>query len=203
MNGIFTSGTSLLSSIKPATLSCQFQGEDKTTNRSDSIPLIPCGVSVLTWEVEEWVRSATEGQSGPSAYPPNHFCSLSPEVRCHPVGPHPIQRIGDVILQCFWWSREFVNACPLYNQHKPSSQAPAGFLQALYSTSSFVQHLSGLLNSLPPSDGNTTILTMVDHFSRIAHFVPLSKLSSAKKTARLVLLHIFQLHGLLVDMVLD
>lgn len=116
---------------KYAALSRQFQGEDKTTNGSDSIPLIPCGVSVLTWEVEERVRSATEGQSGPSACPPNRFCSPSPEVRCHPVGPHPIQRVGDVFLQWFWWSREFVNACPVYNQHKPSSQAAAGFLQTL------------------------------------------------------------------------
>lgn len=44
---------------------------------------------------------------------------------------------------------------------------------------------------------------MVDRFSKMANFVPLPKFPSAKKTARLVLLHIFWFHGLLVDVVLD
>ncbi|XP_067456282.1 uncharacterized protein [Thunnus thynnus] len=37
----------------------------------------------------------------------------------------------------------------------------------------------------------------------MAHFVPLPKLPSAKRTAQLVLLHIFRLHGLPVDVVSD
>lgn len=34
-----------------------------------------------------------------------------------------------------------------------------------------------------------------DHFSKMAHFVPLSKLPSSKETAELVLLHAFCVHG--------
>ena len=59
------------------------------------------------------------------------------------------------------------------------------------------------VTGLPPSKGNTTILTVVDRFSKMAHFVPLTKLPSAKETAEQVLLHVFRLHGLPVDVVSD
>ena len=57
--------------------------------------------------------------------------------------------------------------------------------------------------SLTPSDGNTAIPTVVDQFSNAAHFILLSKLTSAKETAQLMMQHIFRIHGLSVDMVSD
>ncbi|XP_044191493.1 uncharacterized protein LOC122969660 [Thunnus albacares] len=59
------------------------------------------------------------------------------------------------------------------------------------------------VTGLPSSEGHTVILTIVDRFSKMAHFVPLPKLPSAKRTAQLVLLHIFRLHGFSVDVVSD
>jgi len=52
------------------------------------------------------------------------------------------------------------------------------------------------VTSLPPSNGNTTIQTVVDRFSKMDHFVPLPELPSAKETAEQVLFHVFRLHGL-------
>lgn len=49
---------------------------------------------------------------------------------------------------------------------------------------------------VPPSEGNTTILTVVDRFSKMAHFIPLAKLLAAKETADIMLSHVFMLHGL-------
>lgn len=49
------------------------------------------------------------------------------------------------------------------------------------------------VTGLPPSDGNTTSLTIVDRFSKSAQFVPLPKLPSAKETAELLLNHVFLL----------
>lgn len=57
------------------------------------------------------------------------------------------------------------------------------------------------VTSLPPSYGNVVILTMVDRFSKIAHFIPLIKLPAVKETAQLVLEQVFHLHGLLMDVV--
>lgn len=54
---------------------------------------------------------------------------------------------------------------------------------------------------LPPSNGNTIVLSLVDRFSKVLHVVPLSKLPSVKETAQLLLLEIFDLHGLTVAVV--
>lgn len=56
---------------------------------------------------------------------------------------------------------------------------------------------------LPCSIGNTVILTIVDRLSKIADFIVLLKLPSAKETAQLLVQHVFHLHGLPVDVLSD
>lgn len=56
---------------------------------------------------------------------------------------------------------------------------------------------------LPPSNGNTTILTIVDHFTKAVHFVPLSKIPTATETADFLVLHVLWLHGIPLDIVFD
>ncbi|KAI3374601.1 hypothetical protein L3Q82_021170, partial [Scortum barcoo] len=51
--------------------------------------------------------------------------------------------------------------------------------------------------------GNTTVLTVVDRFSKMAHFIPLPKLPSAKETAQVMINHVFRIHGLPTDIVSD
>lgn len=59
------------------------------------------------------------------------------------------------------------------------------------------------MTGLLPSAGNTVILTIVDLFSKAAHFITLPKLPTAMETARLLTLHVFRLHGILEDIVSD
>lgn len=59
------------------------------------------------------------------------------------------------------------------------------------------------VTGLPPSEGNTTILTVVERFAKAVHFIPLPKLPSALETADLLVLHVFRLHGIPVDVVSD
>ncbi len=59
------------------------------------------------------------------------------------------------------------------------------------------------VTALPPSQGHTVVLTVVDRFSKAAHFIPLPKLPSAKETALIVVDHVFRLHGLPIDVVSD
>ena len=49
----------------------------------------------------------------------------------------------------------------------------------------------------------TVILTIVDRFSKAAHFIALPKLPSAFTTAELLVLHVFRLHGIPIDIVSD
>lgn len=130
--------------VKQDDLSWQFSGSEDSTSTETILPS-PCVVASLTWEIEERMRTSTEGQAGPSTCPSDRLyvpASLRSDVlqwahdskfSCHPG----IKRTRDVLQQRFWWAtleedtREYVSACPTYNRNKPSRQAPSGFLQPL------------------------------------------------------------------------
>ncbi|KAI3375592.1 hypothetical protein L3Q82_003912 [Scortum barcoo] len=57
------------------------------------------------------------------------------------------------------------------------------------------------VTGLPPSNGKTVILTIVDRFSKAAHFVALAKLPTARETADLLANHVVRLHGIPRDIV--
>jgi hypothetical protein len=82
-------------------------------------------------------------------------------------------------------------------------QALEGLLQPLLIPHRPWPHITlDFVTGLPPSDGNLIeILTVVDMFSKAGHLIPLPKLPSAKETAQLMVQHVFQIHGLPVDMV--
>ncbi|CAJ1048226.1 uncharacterized protein lrfn4b [Xyrichtys novacula] len=204
--------------VKPDALSRQFQRTEDSVVGAETILPTSCLVALLTWDIEEKVKAATEGQPGPSSCPSN--CLFVPpalrsevlqwahssKLSCHPG----IQRTQHALLRRFWWPtvqedvREFVKACPTCSQHKTSRRPPAGLLQPLPVPHRPWSHISlDFVTGLPTSDGHTVILTIVDRFSKMVHFVPLPKLPTAKQTAQLVLLHVFRLHGLPVDVVSD
>lgn len=72
-----------------------------------------------------------------------------------------------------------------------------------YSQPPLVTHCSCFITGLPISQGNNTILTIVDRFSKAMHFVALPKLPTARETADLLVQHVFRLHGILLDIVSD
>lgn len=59
------------------------------------------------------------------------------------------------------------------------------------------------VTGLPPSGGNNTILTIVDRFSKVVHFVPLPKLATALETANLLITHVFRLDCIPQEIVSD
>lgn len=59
------------------------------------------------------------------------------------------------------------------------------------------------VTGLPKSGGNTAVLTVVDCFSKMAHFIALPKLPSAKETALIMLKEVFRIHGFPKAIVLD
>ncbi len=100
--------------------------------------------------------------------------------------------------------RSFVLACSVCATGKTSNRPPDGLLQPLSVPSRPWSHIAlDFLTALPPYQGKTAILTVVDRFSKAAHFIPLPKLPSAKETAVTVVDHVFRLHGLLMDVVSD
>ncbi len=87
-------------------------------------------------------------------------------------------------------TQAFVLACTMCARSKASLRTLVWLIHPLPVPGHSWEHIGlDFVTGLPPSEGNTVILTIVDHFSRVAHFVALSKLNSARETAADVLVH--------------
>lgn len=110
-----------------------------------------------------------------------------------------------VFLHCFWCTNLEDDTCHFAKAHsvclkrKSSYRAPSSLLQPLPIPHHPWSHNSlDFVTGLPPSSGNTVILSVVDRFSKMTQFVPLFKLLLAKETAQLILHHVFHLYGITV-----
>ena len=52
------------------------------------------------------------------------------------------------------------------------------------------------ITDLPPSKGFDSILTVVDRFTKMAHFIPCTKAITIQETAELLMREVFRHHGL-------
>jgi transposase InsO family protein len=59
------------------------------------------------------------------------------------------------------------------------------------------------ISDLPPVNGVDMVLVIVDHFSKMAHFVPCSKTISGKEIADLLLKSVVRLHSIPEDITFD
>lgn len=59
------------------------------------------------------------------------------------------------------------------------------------------------VTGLPPSMGKTVILSIIDCFSKAAHLIALQKLPTTPETAKLLVEHVFRLHGIPAEIVSD
>ncbi len=87
---------------------------------------------------------------------------------------------------------------------KNPRQLPAGLLKPLPTPQRPWSHIAiDFITDLPNSQGNTTILTIVDRFSKACRLLPLPKLPTAFETAELLCNQVFWLYGLPEDIVSD
>lgn len=92
-----------------------------------------------------------------------------------------------------WWPnmdndiKGYVSACSVCACNKNNNQPPAGLLLPLPAPGRPWSHIAqDFVTRLPPSEGNTVVCTIIDRFSKVAHFIPLTKLSIALETAQLL-----------------
>ena len=85
--------------------------------------------------------------------------------------------------------REYVEAWSICASNKTSSRVQMGLLQSLpVPTHPWAEISLNFVTGLPVSEGNPTVLTVVDRFSKMTDFIALPKLPSAKET------HVFRIH---------
>ncbi|KAL1021133.1 hypothetical protein UPYG_G00009230, partial [Umbra pygmaea] len=180
---------------RQARLHCQ-EGTEQLS--SDTILPELCVVGAILWKVEKEVKRALLRDPGPGNVP-NHLLYVPAAVRsvvlkwahsskltCHPG----ITRTLAFVNRRFWWSTvkedvtSYVSACPVCALNKNSNKPSTGLLRPLPIPRRPWSHVAlDFVTGLPPSDGNTTILTVVDRFTKFAYYLPLPKLPSAQETA--------------------
>lgn len=163
------------------------------------------------------VRRAQNQQADPGNCPSNHLFvpdSVHPQVlqwahtswlTCHPGLNHTLA----FLRQQFWWctmkadTRSFISACCVCTQNKSSTKPSSGLLRPFPAPSHPWSHIAlDFVTGPSPSNSKTVILTIIDLFSKSAHFLALPKLPSARETASLLVEHVFRLHGLPADFIL-
>lgn len=96
----------------------------------------------------------------------------------------------------FWW-RKTSRTLSLLSSVLFSNSPPAGLLRPLPIPTRPWSHIAlDFITGLPPSSDNTAILTVVDWFSIVVHFITLPKLPKALEMAKVLTDHVFHLHGI-------
>ncbi|KAK9395697.1 hypothetical protein NXF25_019058 [Crotalus adamanteus] len=102
----------------------------------------------------------------------------------------------------FWWPgmktdvEKYVRECSMCATTKPQVGKPSGLLQQVSDTNRLWEEIGmDFIVDLPASHGNTVIWTVIDLFSKQAHFIPCKRLPSARWLAKLFITHIYRLHG--------
>lgn len=196
--------------IKPDALSRLYSPDD--SDRSPVSILPPsCSIASVTWEMEDLIKQAQLSEPDPGTGPPNKIfvptavrSRLISWMHSTKFSAHPgVSRTISLISRRFWWPssykdiKEYVLACAVCARNKPSHQLPSGQLQPLPTPTRPWSHIAlDFVTGLPVSGGMTTILTVVDRFSKACHLIPLKKLPSALQTAQLLVKHVFRLHGI-------
>ena len=92
--------------------------------------------------------------------------------------------------------QDFVRACSVYQRNKSEHMQPGGLLQPLEVASTVWSDVAmDFVEALPKVNGKSVILTVIDRFSKAAHFLALSHPYTAVSVARVFFSEVVRLHG--------
>ncbi|XP_057696537.1 retinoic acid receptor RXR-gamma-B isoform X2 [Corythoichthys intestinalis] len=202
---------------KPDALSRVFPSEGR---EEDPEPILPksCLAGGFQWQIVKKVQEATKGLTNPPGTPAGLLFvpqGLRGEVihwsHASRFAGHPgCRRTLALLARKFWWPQmrsdvgDYVAACVVCSTNKTPRRPPAGELLPLTVPTRPWSHISlDFITGLPPSQGKTTILTVVDRFSKMVRFITFPKLPTAKETASALLDEVFKVHGFPSDIVSD
>jgi hypothetical protein len=100
--------------------------------------------------------------------------------------------------------QDWVRSCATCQRNKTETLPPAGLLQPLEVPSQVWADISmDFIEGLPKVHGKSVILTVVDRFSKYAHFIPLGHPYTAVSVARAFFDGVVRLHGFPASIVSD
>ncbi|KAI2647808.1 Transposon Tf2-9 polyprotein [Labeo rohita] len=166
-------------------------------------PVLPTSIiaAPVAWNIMTEIAEAQTQDPPPEECPVNlTYVPLNlrlrvlSEVHSVPSSGHPgIEATLHLLNNRFWWPTtrldtiNFIRTCAACNTAKVPRRLPAGLLQPLPVPQRPWSHVAvDFVTDLPPSNGHTTILSVVDRFSKACRFIPLPKLPSALETAEVL-----------------
>ena len=100
--------------------------------------------------------------------------------------------------------RRWIKGCQVCQKTKPDLRGTTGLYKPLEIPSAPWESIGvDFITALPDSGGFDSIMTVVDRFSGMAHFIPTQKSVTAQGVAELFTTNVFRLHGLPRSMVSD
>ena len=146
-------------------------------------------------------------------YVPEGSLRLEALETCHDcklAGHYGARRTSELVKRRFYWphmdamTNEFCEGCQVCTLSKSSRHLPYGPLMPLPIPDRPWSSISmDFITDLPKSEDMTTILTVTDRYSKMAHFVPLACLPDAETTAETFVREIVRLHGLPDEIITD
>ncbi len=183
-------------------------------------PILPSSVflSPIQWALDDQIRAATltepappGGPEGKEYVPSTLRLTLLDSVHTSPGSGHPgSNRTLSLLQGRYWWPNmardvgRYVKGCSVCAISSTPRKLPEGKLVPLPIPRRPWSHLGiDFATDLPPSDGYTTILVVVDRFSKWCKLIPLRGLPTALETAETLFQHVFRNFGLPEDIVSD
>ncbi len=193
--------------------------ESSATNPSQEL-ILPSTIILapIQWDIMTEITDAQTTDPPPAETPPNLTYVPQPLrqrvlslVHSTPSSGHPgITATLQLLNNQFWWPSiqsetiTFIRNCDICNISKSPHQLPAGLLQPLPIPQRPWSHIAiDFVTDLPASQGQTTILTVIDRFSKACRLIPLPKLPTAFETAEALCNYVFRFYGLPEDVVSD
>ncbi len=192
--------------------------ENSEPNPPENIISPTVVVAPIQWDIITEIEQANSDQDVPPDCPEDKL--FVPEnlrnrtitlVHTSLSSGHPgINATIQLLQNRFWWPTlrkdtiVHVNRCQICNPQKPSRHLPAGLLHPLPIPERPWSHIAiDFITDLPNSEGHSTILTVVDRFSKACRLSPLPKLPTALETAELMCNQVFRYYGLPEDILSD
>jgi transposase InsO family protein len=146
-------------------------------------------------------------------YVPDGSARLKVLEHCHDnylAGHFGIHKTLALVSRSFWWPQirqfveDYVRTCDTCCRMKMPRHQPYGLLHPLPIPNRPWQSISlDFISDLPVSNGFDTILTVVDRFTKMAHFLPCTKDINSEGTADLLMREVFRHHGLPDNIISD
>ncbi|KAK3556040.1 hypothetical protein QTP70_001859 [Hemibagrus guttatus] len=191
---------------KADALSRQFEAANEP-GQPDLILPATAILAPVQWDLVEEIRRAHADEPPPAGCPPARIFvpqqfrqQVTHLVHEAPSSGQPgIRQSTQLTRRQFWWSslgpdvEGYIQACPTYAQAQTSRQLPEGLLEPLPNPRRPWSHLSvDFLTDLPDSGGFTTVMVIVDWFSKGCKLIPLKGLPTAMQSAEAMFNHVFR-----------